>query len=326
MAEGGHGDDLRWLSDYVVSMLKSPTWVTPIAQFVDERCGLFEDGEENALECTRCHNEFRQLVNDLFAAHLLEVSVTPEHFDRFCATGLANSQGLHRTLVEQLLSVDDFLSFKAMMTKQNADMCREVIMCGSMDSDDEPPSPTHLIADMVVRKSISEGMFDGADWKLYEDLVFRFGGGGEGGEGEQDAQQRCEEAELEKAIALSLQLEEERLRHIEANEDVLAEVREEALAASSAQAAAPAAPQQPLPPSVGFTSSPLVPLLPQKREQVAAALSVPRMVPTEPMSPVKPKKWGFVSAPLQYYAPPPAAGPDPAVDASPPPAAEAAAP
>ncbi|CAK0896397.1 unnamed protein product, partial [Prorocentrum cordatum] len=105
--------ELAWLSDYVVTFMKSPTWIAPIQQFIDERCCIFEEGEENQLSHLQCHEQFKQLIQDLFVAHLVEVSVMPEEFESFCSAGLGGDQQLHRVLVEQLLSVDDFLTFKA---------------------------------------------------------------------------------------------------------------------------------------------------------------------------------------------------------------------
>lgn len=205
-------DDLEWLSDYVVGFMKSPTWVVPIAQFMDDRCDLFDnvvDGDENKLEYTACHQQFQQLVGDLLTAHLLEVSVTTEMFDRFCHQGLNENQELHRVLVEQLLAVDDFLTFKAMMAKQNADLYREVVTLdgeGAFDGD-EPLSPTREVASQLVRDAM-----DLTEWRLYEEQFF---GNTEAASMSQEgleATRRCEEAELQHAIALSLQLEEEEQR------------------------------------------------------------------------------------------------------------------
>jgi len=127
---------MEWLSDYIESIFKSPTWVIPIAQFVDERCIVFDSADENKLEYTVCHDEFKTLIDDLFLAHLLDVSVPPEEFEKFCEQGLASSGALHRILAEQLLSVDNFLTFKAMMVKRNADLDLKAALLFSNDSPD----------------------------------------------------------------------------------------------------------------------------------------------------------------------------------------------
>eukprot|EP00930_Biecheleria_cincta_P012742 TRINITY_DN1170_c0_g1_i1.p1 TRINITY_DN1170_c0_g1~~TRINITY_DN1170_c0_g1_i1.p1 ORF type:complete len:695 (-),score=183.84 TRINITY_DN1170_c0_g1_i1:40-2091(-) len=127
---------MEWLSDYIESIFKSPTWVIPIAQFVDERCVVFDSADENKLEYTVCHDEFKTLIDDLFLAHLLDVSVPPEEFEQFCEQGLASSGTLHRILAEQLLSVDDFLTFKAMMVKRNADLDLKAALLVNNESGD----------------------------------------------------------------------------------------------------------------------------------------------------------------------------------------------
>ena len=49
-------------------------------QFIDESCIVFDDEEENKLEYTELHNKFKQLVDSLLAAHLLEVLALPYEF------------------------------------------------------------------------------------------------------------------------------------------------------------------------------------------------------------------------------------------------------
>merc|ERR1719352_186251 len=68
----------EWLGDYVLQFLKSPSWAVPVMQFIDENCMVFDDEEENKLEFTELHNKFKQLVDSLLAAHLLEIGITAE--------------------------------------------------------------------------------------------------------------------------------------------------------------------------------------------------------------------------------------------------------
>eukprot|EP00929_Paragymnodinium_shiwhaense_P029825 TRINITY_DN17020_c0_g1_i1.p1 TRINITY_DN17020_c0_g1~~TRINITY_DN17020_c0_g1_i1.p1 ORF type:complete len:595 (+),score=194.08 TRINITY_DN17020_c0_g1_i1:92-1876(+) len=266
-------EQMEWLSDYIVSVLKSPTWVLPLADFVDERCHTFDDSEENKLEYTACHNEYKHLVGDLFACHLLEVSVTPEQFAAFCQRGLSEHAELHRALVEQLLSVDDFLTFKAMMAKHNADLDRQAVYTLDYDDEEEAAtSPGAAIASDLVAQSLATAHGQAAgeaqgedDWHLYEDQLLK---AIEASKQEADddarlADLRCEEAELQQVIALSLQLEEERLRLL---------VEEEAAAVAAAGGAgasnsgaplppeSPPSPEPELPETAGFVTAPLMPV------------------------------------------------------------------
>lgn len=192
-------EESAYISDYVVAILKSPTWVSPIAKFVDDNCGIFEQEEENKLEYTLVHNAFRQLVDNLLVAHLVEMELSTEQFMRFCQRGLSGNNELHRSLVEQLVSVEDFLVFKAMMVKRNCEINREVLgrpltNAAPLSSDTQPTEQL----------------------EPYQPLV------DEGAEEAErlEAEQRCVEAELQLAEALSLQLEK-RLQLMEALDEVL---------------------------------------------------------------------------------------------------------
>jgi len=175
-------EDLEHISKFVMRLLQSPTWVTPIANFIDQNCSIFEDVEENKLEYTRIHNEFRTLIDGLLAGHLEELSVTTEQFTRFCEHGLTGNNELYRNIAEELISVDDFLVFKAMMVKRSADIHREALGRARKsfeDSDD----------------GVLETFQPAAMCESFEDAE------------ELEAERRCVEAQLNIAHALSLQLE-----------------------------------------------------------------------------------------------------------------------
>jgi len=314
----GHGECPDWISDYVIGVLKSPTWVAPISEFIDEHCRIFEDTEEYEHYHNQCHLDFRQLVDSLLAAHLMDVSVTPEQFDRFCEGGLSSNSSLHRTLVEQLLAVEDFLTFKAMMTKHNAQLDREVV-CHDVD-DESPDASARDLASSVIANSMCQAQnATGEGWQLYEDQLDLLMSPRHGGEDEEglDSLQRCEEAALEQAIALSLQLEEERLRQLEAGDGNLSEAPLSEAGAYN-EPFPPVPVQYALPPSAGFMSAPLMPrpVVTPSPAVVPATTEVPHMVIMEPMAR---RAWGFTSAPIMYaYQPPPEPGCAP-VPAPPPP-------
>merc|ERR1719203_1621830 len=82
------------------------------------------------------HNAFKHLVDDLLAAHLVELNVTTDQFLLFCQMGLTGGNEFHRSLVEQLISVDDFLVFKAMMVKRSCELGREAAATAGPDPDE----------------------------------------------------------------------------------------------------------------------------------------------------------------------------------------------
>lgn len=181
-------------SQLIVGIFKSPTWMVPVSQFVDQNCLCFEDQEENKLEYTLVHNAFKQLVEDLLAAHLAELQISTEEFTVFCEYGLSGSNELHRSLAEQLISVDDFLVFKAMMLKRNSELSREALnpVGQIVVADDAVPAPPQT-----------------EELETEAERLVRL-----------EAEQRCVEAELQLAIALSRHLEK-RLQLIEALNEVL---------------------------------------------------------------------------------------------------------
>lgn len=50
--------------------LQSPIWKNPIISFVEEKCTVFEDTEENRLEYTQIHSEFKKLVEFKLEAYI----------------------------------------------------------------------------------------------------------------------------------------------------------------------------------------------------------------------------------------------------------------
>lgn len=233
--------DVLYVSGLVAAIFRSPTWVAPIAQFVDENCGTFKDQEENKLEYTLIHNAFKQLVDELLEAHLQDLSVSQEVFTRFCHHGLTGDNEFHRELVEQLLSVDDFMIFKAMMVKRSAQLYRQAMEMSS-----------HLVVHSACADpGFGEALAPGAQLGSQDDdellaaqqrlEVVEL-------EAEKvELQRKCVEAELQLAMALSLQLKK-RLQLMEALTEVLealAEMKEGAEQALAAEAAA-AAPESPI--------------------------------------------------------------------------------
>jgi len=52
------GED-DWFFDIIINFLRSPRWKTPIMSFLDEHCIIFDNEEENKLEYTPIHKEFK---------------------------------------------------------------------------------------------------------------------------------------------------------------------------------------------------------------------------------------------------------------------------
>eukprot|EP00928_Gymnodinium_smaydae_P050032 TRINITY_DN3364_c0_g1_i1.p1 TRINITY_DN3364_c0_g1~~TRINITY_DN3364_c0_g1_i1.p1 ORF type:complete len:272 (+),score=70.50 TRINITY_DN3364_c0_g1_i1:76-816(+) len=118
MAEESPAADTSWLVDLLVQFTHTPSWTNPLKAFIDEKCIIFDNfEEENKHEYVEVHKDYKDLVDNLLAAHLLEVDILPEDFERQCQeAGLTEDPRLQEVL-GQLLAAEDFLSFKQLMVE-----------------------------------------------------------------------------------------------------------------------------------------------------------------------------------------------------------------
>ena len=63
MAEEPEGEN-DWFFDIIINFLRSPRWKTPIMSFLDEYCIIFDSEDENKLEYTPIHMNFKKLVGE----------------------------------------------------------------------------------------------------------------------------------------------------------------------------------------------------------------------------------------------------------------------
>jgi hypothetical protein len=110
---------MQWLEDYVLQFVKSRTWADPIETFIADKCSIFDvqSIEENKLEYTIVHEEFKEMVESLLVAHLVDVDVSPEQFATAFESSIAaaKSDSALNAVVSQIVSVGDFIAFKEMM-------------------------------------------------------------------------------------------------------------------------------------------------------------------------------------------------------------------
>mmetsp|Transcript_5311 Transcript_5311/g.13208 ORF Transcript_5311/g.13208 Transcript_5311/m.13208 type:complete len:226 (-) Transcript_5311:138-815(-) len=136
-----------WIADYVLQFMTSLPWTGPIEQFIDENCVIFDlpNAEDNKLEYTEVHTRFKDLVDSLLAAHLIEVDVSPEEF---AAAFEANFKADQRfdNIATQLASVNDFLAFKEMMTTRLLEQQRSIMS----QYESPPPEERHTEESFAV--------------------------------------------------------------------------------------------------------------------------------------------------------------------------------
>ena len=112
--------------------------------FVDEKCIYFDSDEENKLEYTDIHRDFKDHVFHFFeniryfshnfflqmeaviSSNIGELGVTPEIFYEACEKG-RHSRDINRTVFEKVLALYDFVTFKKMMVKRNTELEMETM-------------------------------------------------------------------------------------------------------------------------------------------------------------------------------------------------------
>lgn len=73
-------NDMEWLLDCMVEYLKGPLWTTEVCNHIDEYCIFFSDEEENCLEYTQYHINFKKLVEEKLDGFCAEFGIEHEHF------------------------------------------------------------------------------------------------------------------------------------------------------------------------------------------------------------------------------------------------------
>ena len=185
--------------------------------------------DENKLAYMDIYTAFRDMVDSLLDMHLEELGVTAEQFAAVCEAAASQQVGME--VLEQILAVDDFVSFKKMMVKRNMELeleamkalqsLSEQIADGGAgappaDPDAAPEDDFEAQLQQALELSMREAQAAGTSTDIDASEMER-------------QRAEAEEAELAMAIALSLQVEEEKEKQI------LAEA-----AASSPPAPAPA--------------------------------------------------------------------------------------
>lgn len=67
-----------FLLDLIVGFVRSPTWSTPVNNFIDEHCIVFDSDEENKFIYTDIHKKFTALIEQLLEKQLAAIGITNE--------------------------------------------------------------------------------------------------------------------------------------------------------------------------------------------------------------------------------------------------------
>ena len=151
----------------VLQFIESPLWTVPVDGFIDAHCGLFDTcAQENKLEYTNVHNEFRVIVDRVLSDFLSEIGVEAESFVE--ALKLRSNDQIGQAILEYIIALDDFRTFRALMEKRKLDLELEALMAqhetGSqhisesdeLDDDDDYEKEEQFLVDMAIQASLSD--------------------------------------------------------------------------------------------------------------------------------------------------------------------------
>lgn len=204
--------------DFISSFLRSPPWTVPLNSFIDQHCIFFDGEEENKFIHTDLHKEFIQVVEGTLSANLRDLGISDEEFAAAVELSATKNDAVNRLVFGQILACENFLTFKKLMVKRNRELEAEAMeaikkMSQKRGTDDEDEAQLMLalklsaeLAQAVTenRSSVDPKHLKAALSASVTDFDHR------------RAQIEAEQAELEHAIALSLQYEQERLSKLDA--------------------------------------------------------------------------------------------------------------
>jgi hypothetical protein len=121
------------------------------------------------------------VVENVLCTNLAELGLTPSDFAEICERSRSSSD-ISIEVVTQILAMDDFLTFKKLMIKRNLELELEAIKALKEETEDATGNAIYNMEAHFMELSV-----------LYK-------------------QEEMEQAELESALALSLSVQEERLR------------------------------------------------------------------------------------------------------------------
>ncbi|TRY74102.1 hypothetical protein DNTS_026660 [Danionella cerebrum] len=113
-------EDREWVLESLVGFMSSPDWLIPMADFMETKCSVFDDEEENKLSYTEIHQQYKQLVECLLERHMQEVGISEQQFLQACSC-FSSSKAL-QTVFQPVFATDDFPMFRSLMLQKNMEL------------------------------------------------------------------------------------------------------------------------------------------------------------------------------------------------------------
>ncbi|XP_034041632.1 cilia- and flagella-associated protein 36 isoform X3 [Thalassophryne amazonica] len=117
MAEDGSA----WVVESIVGYLGSPEWVVPVTSFMENKCTVFDDEDENKLSYTEIHQQYKKLVETLLEHYMQEVGINEQQFLNACTSPFAKSKTV-QMVFQPVLATDDFQMFRTLMVQKNMEL------------------------------------------------------------------------------------------------------------------------------------------------------------------------------------------------------------
>ncbi|XP_054455927.1 cilia- and flagella-associated protein 36 isoform X3 [Anoplopoma fimbria] len=114
-------DDSEWVVESIVGYLGSPEWVDPVTDFMENKCTVFDDEDENKLSYTEIHQQYKTLVEKLLGNYMQEVGINEQQFLDACTSPFAKSKTL-QSVFQTVLATDDFQIFRSLMVQKNIEL------------------------------------------------------------------------------------------------------------------------------------------------------------------------------------------------------------
>ncbi|XP_064790177.1 cilia- and flagella-associated protein 36-like isoform X2 [Oncorhynchus masou masou] len=114
-------EDSEWVVESIAGYLSSPEWVIPVTDFMESKCTVFDDEDENKLTYTDIHQQYKHLVEKLLETYMQEVGINEQQFLEACSSPFAKSKTL-QAVFHPVLATDDFQMFRALMVQKNMEL------------------------------------------------------------------------------------------------------------------------------------------------------------------------------------------------------------
>ncbi|XP_028845260.1 cilia- and flagella-associated protein 36 isoform X2 [Denticeps clupeoides] len=114
-------EDTEWVVESIAGYLGSPEWTIPVADFMENKCTVFDDEDENKLTYTEIHQQYKELVEKLLENYMQEVGINEQQFLHACSSPFAKSKTL-QAVFQPVLATDDFQMFRSLMVQKNMEL------------------------------------------------------------------------------------------------------------------------------------------------------------------------------------------------------------